>query len=771
MTPRFAFALSLSLAAVPATAEPPGLAAKPADAGTAVMSLAAGPDGAVWVGTEDRGVLRYDPAGESDGGPWRRFTTQHGLGDPNGYALVVDPKGRVWASLRSRGVAVFDGAAWRTYGPTEGPLGSRVFDLAVQPGTGDVWIATEVGLTRYRHADDSWAALDPALSAAEGAASRQIFALAFAPDGRLFAGTACHGVAVATPADDYATWEMSPPPAGRAVEFEPTGDGLPTNLINDVLVHSSGVVYAATTRGLAERAADGNWRYTRGRDYAEKAPGRLGGPPDGWKPVEGEALNRLMPADYLTCLAEDGAGRVWVGCRGAGLLIFDPKSGDRWEATKADGGLPDDFVTSVLPLPGRRAVVGTVGGGVAVLDLSDRLPAGADAPPTPAAAAPVAAHPAPAAPPTEAELRERIAAFDARTTPAAEWPERWACHLGGDWQTQGDWLGRYGRGLAVLAAAGGSSSQSDEVFWTDGGYSAAVSTGPDADERASHTKYVRWPRWLDTRALYNPRLGYRRQASWNDNGWLYPMTKEGPDLWVRVTVPDGLHRLGVYLVNKDGHDAKNRTRDLPLEIRTPAGGGWDYGRVPVPVPRSVLDDTEVLATARVRHHWGGVYQRFGLRGPGRYLLRVVRNDSNMGELSGLFLDRLTGEPDPADVPADPDHPGAALFPPAPLPDAEGLTGAAAAAAELARRVVESPSPGTLPTARRDGLLALRALSTEDAPAGDAAAALADGLRWSLPVWTDADRTAWTAAVERAWQDDPDRPAAAWPKARPAAPTD
>jgi len=59
------------------------------------MALAQEPGGALWAGTEDQGVWRWD------GAAWRGFTTRDGLGDDNGYALCVDRAGRVLPMSRS----------------------------------------------------------------------------------------------------------------------------------------------------------------------------------------------------------------------------------------------------------------------------------------------------------------------------------------------------------------------------------------------------------------------------------------------------------------------------------------------------------------------------------------------------------------------------------------------------------------------------------------------------------------------------------------------
>ena len=82
------------------------------------MALCRDREGNLWVGTEDKGVLRCTPTGE-----WTQFTTQDGLGDDNGYALCCDHLGRIWAGQLNHGVAVFNGETWKIYDVLDGPLG------------------------------------------------------------------------------------------------------------------------------------------------------------------------------------------------------------------------------------------------------------------------------------------------------------------------------------------------------------------------------------------------------------------------------------------------------------------------------------------------------------------------------------------------------------------------------------------------------------------------------------------------------------------------
>ena len=108
-------------------------------------------------------------------------------------------------------------------------------------------------------------------------------------------------------ADGYRQWQVSTGP--DKLPTQPFGPGLPTNLINDMLVARDGTVYAATTAGLAWSSDKGiTWQYVRGWNWADKVRNSYGGPPKRW---------RQMPG----CLAGGGLrGRVWprvtMGCCG-----------------------------------------------------------------------------------------------------------------------------------------------------------------------------------------------------------------------------------------------------------------------------------------------------------------------------------------------------------------------------------------------------------------------------------------------------------------------
>ena len=296
-------------AAVPPPAPPAPVltSALPWDAehqGRFLESLAQDRQGHTWVATEDQGVWRFDPAAPA-GQQWTQFTTKDGLGSDDVYALLVDSHSRVWAGTL-HGVSVYDGKTWKTYGPLEGLSGFRVFALASCPTSGDVWIATEGGLTRYVIKTGRWRQY----SRLDGSPSDAVQCLAFSKSGNLYVGTQCDGIAITSAKNDYKTWRTVRGPA--LLPETPGGAGLPTSLINCLYVAHDGTVYAGTTTGLALSSDSGKtWRFLRGADWLDKRDGEH---PQSWldaglvDQADVRAIEILPASGPAVRIAAGGAG-------------------------------------------------------------------------------------------------------------------------------------------------------------------------------------------------------------------------------------------------------------------------------------------------------------------------------------------------------------------------------------------------------------------------------------------------------------------------------
>lgn len=680
--------------------------------GQFVLSLCRDLQGNTWVGTEGQGVWRFQPAAPT-GKQWTQFTEKDGLGDDNGYALTCDKKGRVWAGTLNHGVSVYNGKAWKTYGSLDGPLGSRTFALAVSPKDGGVWGATEAGLFRYQ--SDHWTYY----TRAEGLPSDQASALAFAADGTLYVGTLCNGIAIGSPDDNYRVWHVVSGPT--QLPNAATGYGLPTVLINCLLVAQNDTVYAGTTCGLAISRDGNQWVFLRGADWKAKQEGLT-------YPVAAPAAVpvNLLREDYVTCLAEDEAGRIWVAHRQGGAEAFDPKKMRRVQSG-ANGEHADSYVNALLTC-GQTAWVGLYGGGLLPPpSLSTMADAATPAP------IPTSPLPTPAAPPTLAELRAMQARVEALKEPL---PVGGGAYLGEDWATQGDWVGRYGIRYAVLCA---DAAPLDQYVLSDFSYQVAGYSGPHHAPGDGMRSWCHWVKTDDPRVLWDPLTGYRREAEWDDHGETYSSTFQGPDVWATVSVPAGLHRLSLYLMNKDGHEADNSQRDYLVELKAWLGDG------------SGLDTQPALATARAHDFWGGVYERFLVRGPGRFAVKVGRNYSKNATLQSVFLDKVSGPPTRYETRRSIWYGNTSYQPPA-LPTEAGDSSVTVTAARNLWAALDSSAD------RQDAerltpeyrLLAYRSVAAT-AVHEKTSAALAANWHWQLCLWSPDDRTAFQQAMKDLWQ--------------------
>ncbi|RYG66424.1 hypothetical protein EON80_15435, partial [bacterium] len=567
--------LSLCLASfqIPATAEEFSFDAL--SQGGHVMSLASDQSGSVWVGMQDWAVWNriVNSSGKAS---WRQFTVKDGLGDNDAYAIATDKRGRVWIGHLNHGVSVYNGATWKNYGVLEGPSGERIFDIAVSPKDGDVWIATNTGLSRYSDSLDTWTYF----SRANGLPCDQINSIAFDQNGDIYCGTPADGIMLARVSANYSNWKSVR--ANTTMPSRAKGEGLPSNIVNDVLVtrgtpsgEGAGFIYVATVNGLAwSTDHGGTWQFVRGTDWRAN----LNGLSHKVAPVKVDLdEDELLLQDWVTCLSEDHRGLVWIGHLRAGVEARDPRS-MRTTFAHPDKALvsnDEDYVRAILDAPGVGYLLGRYGNPAnpGVHSLSQSFNAAAASPLPVMSSNGVPPFPSPAAPPTATQLDAMTARIRKLSTPLKSGE---AAYLGEDWATQGDWVGRYGRGHATLAAMEGGSRESftrivktpDHELIGAPGYAVNAQNGPH--DRTGMVSWVTWANPDTRRALYDPLIGHRRHAEWTDlSNFLdtYPWEWDGPDVWVTVRVPAGMHRASLYFFNKDGQRGHDRFRDFPIELK------------------------------------------------------------------------------------------------------------------------------------------------------------------------------------------------------------
>ncbi len=339
---------------------PPGR--EPFDVARAVTALAAGPDGAIWVGT-DCGLIRWDhgnsrrlttadgladdavtslSAGSNDvlwvgtrngfsrwrSGRFESFRAADGLSQSSVYAVIEDREGTLWVGTKHGLNQLLDRRAV-PFTQTEG-LASNDAGPVMAEDDGSLWVGTsDAGLCRF-----DGVRFAPPLTAANGLPAGAVTALARAGPNDLWVGTdrgASHLV-------------------GDKVVATLTGrDGLPSDGVT-CLAHDRAGLWVGTDAGATLVRAGGNRVVHRGRVRAIARWGNrvvLATADAGLIAVTGDlAVAPVAAIPSADALCADDGGRLWVGTRGNGLRLIDGTG--RVTAFSPADGLYDDDVYGIV---------------------------------------------------------------------------------------------------------------------------------------------------------------------------------------------------------------------------------------------------------------------------------------------------------------------------------------------------------------------------------------------------------------------------------------
>jgi hypothetical protein len=417
--------------------------------------------------------------------------------------------------------------------------------------------------------------------------------------------------------------------------------------------------------------------------------------------------------------------------------------------------LYDNFVTKILILGGGYYLTGSYGGGIAKpvnpYKLLDRKPKSQRNKPKIFSVAQnnFPKLPSKIKPPTIEELNLMQTKLEKLIRPL---PKVYAAYLGEDWKTQGDWVGRTFRDWAVMCAA--VSPFDRDISFSDNYYEVHDFIGPNADKSDSIRAWVHWLKTDNPKALWDPFVGYRRQAEWDDHGEAYPLFRDGPDIWYQLDVKHtGVFKIGMYFFNKDGHHGMNRLRDYIVEVYPSENHQWQNyivsRQIFARIAESQVTKLKPLLRCRINNFWGGVHKQFVINGPAKYFVKIDRNYSFNTIISAVTIDRLHGKPtwdESLGIPFLAQYP----YEPPEIPKCFENN--------LARRAVILWSQldgsydklGNIEKQRESRIVALRgALSVVHD--GVEEEKLARSLKWRLNFWDKEQREEWQLAMKHAWQ--------------------
>jgi signal transduction histidine kinase/ligand-binding sensor domain-containing protein/CheY-like chemotaxis protein len=292
-----------------------------------VTALARGQDGAIWIGLRSGGLARFRD------GRIESFTGADGLPDDFVRAIYEDHEHNVWVGTNAGGFSRLHSTPFRTVSKRDG-LPVDVTRAVFESQDGSMWVGTHAhGLTRIRDGVvTQWTTQD-------GLPSDGVSMIGQSRDGAMWIGTP-EGLVrmIGSSLTRYTTAEGLPNKNVRGL-FEDRDGGLWIGTVGGVCrmdgarcvgvdalnvnargfhQSSDGAIWIASNHGL--------FRYERGRTTH-------------WGEHEG------LSSEFLTSLAAERDGTLWISTSGAGLNRF--KDG-RIVSYGSAQGLYDDTIFRVL---------------------------------------------------------------------------------------------------------------------------------------------------------------------------------------------------------------------------------------------------------------------------------------------------------------------------------------------------------------------------------------------------------------------------------------
>ncbi|MBI5084690.1 MAG: PAS domain S-box protein [Acidobacteria bacterium] len=272
-----------------------------------ISDLAVTPDGTLWVGMSQGGLLKYR------GGKFIRLTTRDGLGGEAIRSLLVDVDGSLWVGTFGRGVTHLKDGKARVFNSSQGMASNTVRVMARAVG-GGVWVGTDLGL--YKINGEEVTPLPAGLGVDRG----MVVAVHQDANGELWVGV-----------DKVGLLHIR----GETSKTLTTADGLCSITVRNVRRDRDGNLWVSTSGGL-------NRITYRGIDSFTQKDG--------------------LTHSYVRLVFEDLEGALWLGLFGGGLdRLKDSKFVNHTSAE----GLPDEYVFTVLETRDGSVWMGTEKGGLA----------------------------------------------------------------------------------------------------------------------------------------------------------------------------------------------------------------------------------------------------------------------------------------------------------------------------------------------------------------------------------------------------------------------
>lgn len=326
-----------------------------------VLAMTHNIDSTFMVGIDGQGVWHFDSSGNSLFAIYKEdLDKANTIAGDGVYDIFIDSRRRVWVSTYSGGLSYFEQKEEKIqhiihHTNTKNSLGNNNVNKVLQSRNGDIWFATNNGISRWQRQTNTWYRyLDDVNSKA-----KVFLALEEDADGNIWGGTYSSGIYVLdrTTGKELKHYSKMEQPGGFSSRF-----------VFEIFRDSKDNIWMGGNQGDL-------YCYIRKQNKfvtyeTQTDVNKIVELPDGslllCSPqglvkfdVKTNLFETLLNAYIINDIAVVG-GNYWLGTRGGGLLLFNP-SDRSIESFTVENGLPSNYINS-MTVAGGAIWVGTENG-------------------------------------------------------------------------------------------------------------------------------------------------------------------------------------------------------------------------------------------------------------------------------------------------------------------------------------------------------------------------------------------------------------------------
>lgn len=321
-----------------------------APAGNEIACIAADDEGNLWVGTAE-GLHIINTRSRTVATHLPRGKHTYSLSSKSIRCVYIDKQGIYWLGTFRGGINKYD----RNLNLFDVRLSSAIFGNShpppiisafVEDRQGNIFMGTDGGgLFRFNRKTEQVSRADLELPVRNDK-SLSILALHQSRDNKLYIGTYTRGLMIL----DRATGKC------RHLKQGAGPDELSSNDIFCISEDSKGNIWIGTNGEGVNLLKDG-------KVVARFTP----------RPRPGAANEIFLPGNaYIRAIEEDGAGNIWIGSHGGGIVVYNPGNGQWTTYTQNNSQLPGDKIQVLLHDSRGNMWVGTYGEGLSLFDKKQR---------------------------------------------------------------------------------------------------------------------------------------------------------------------------------------------------------------------------------------------------------------------------------------------------------------------------------------------------------------------------------------------------------------